>query len=432
MANIGVIASSWKASAVGVIARLEPPTSTHQLYPQKGMVFNPDSQLYLMGVYYDGSNNRAWAGSINNSNLNSNYHNTYATASGSYQWPQFLGAVVDFDNNITSTYAGGARSAQVSVGRTSTTGIAGQSTNADAVFNTTGSVDYGTVEQAYYLAGWYDGTGRSMCVKRNSGYNPSNAVWFDASGQFNYFHNVAARQAAAGGVFAVGDIQTNPRVGHIWYGDSSLNTVWIRGIAGGSGTVAFLEDVVHDTTSDSAVAVGWYQSAGVIASWSRSSGSINWQNGVGSAGGSLYSMGWDSTDNMFYAGSSNGHIFKFNSSGVIQWQRRLTCSNGNSLNFDCAKIIFRGSDYIIAGRVSVAGGGQNTIILRMPKDGSGSGGSRNLNGLTFTYTTTTVTIASEGLTNTTPSFSRNTFTASNNTTPHTRTTLAVTNTTGAI
>ena len=86
----------------------------------------------------------------------------------------------------------------------------------------------------------------------------------------------------------------------------------------------------------------------------------------------------DSSDNLYVVGESrdtndvlSGNILKYNSSGVLQWQRRIGTGSSTSLK---AVAITSDDSIVVAGYISGAGSGSNDIFTAyLAADGSGTG-----------------------------------------------------------
>lgn len=131
----------------------------------------------------------------------------------------------------------------------------------------------------------------------------------------------------------------------------------------------------------------------------NSSGTIQWQRRFSGTSTSdvPYAVYVDPSDYIYTIGNSNGggtngvQIAKYDSTGAVQWQRRLSTSvatEGHAIQVD-------GSRMYISG--AIANAANDVLIAKLPSDGS-STGSYVVNGNTFTYAASSLTDAVGGLT----------------------------------
>jgi uncharacterized delta-60 repeat protein len=134
----------------------------------------------------------------------------------------------------------------------------------------------------------------------------------------------------------------------------------------------------------------------------NSSGTIQWQRRLGSNTGTeiAFSVAVDSSDNLYICGQSGASgsvdcvIAKYNSSGTIQWQRTLSSS---SPVVDTAFSIAVSSSYFyICGRSDIRGGA-DILFAKLPVDGSLTG-TYSVGGYSFTYAASSFVDAATTLT----------------------------------
>lgn len=130
-----------------------------------------------------------------------------------------------------------------------------------------------------------------------------------------------------------------------------------------------------------------------------SSGNINWQriftNGANAIGpGAQTAIDTDSSGNVYVAGngyfggySTEGFLAKYNSSGVLQWQRKIGAS-ASAVRFESLKV--SGDDIYAVGGFNL--NPSRAFVACVPTDGSLTG-SYSLHGQTVTYAAASLTEA---------------------------------------
>jgi hypothetical protein len=130
----------------------------------------------------------------------------------------------------------------------------------------------------------------------------------------------------------------------------------------------------------------------------NSSGAVQWQRKLGDASvDSVYgshSIALDSSDNAYVCwsnGTGQLGIAKYNSSGTIQWQRTLTGSNcqGWGVAIDTAGTLY------ISGSVAI--GAKRFLFAKLPSDGSLTG-TYSVGGVSLTYAASSLTDSATTLT----------------------------------
>lgn len=201
---------------------------------------------------------------------------------------------------------------------------------------------------------------------------------------------------------------TGNSVGVIMSFDSAGNEVWSRKFYTGTNNV-FFQGVVKDS-SDNYYICGYDNTVNraIIVKY-NSSGVIQWQRTVSTV--NAYSIAIDSLNNIYvYAyGSSVLYILKYNSSGVIQWQRSFTYNSPLAPLSGIAAIEVLNSDrsVILSAGInsSSLGSGINRVIYKYPSDGSKQGtyaiGSRSVvvSASSLTDAAGSYTDAAAGMTN---------------------------------
>lgn len=134
----------------------------------------------------------------------------------------------------------------------------------------------------------------------------------------------------------------------------------------------------------------------------NSSGTIQFQRILGGSVGQTtgQSIILDSANNFYVCGSTlnSGNfriqLAKYNSSGTIQWQRKLGSSSGNTTGFSIA--VDSTDNLYICAQTAVSGT-TDFFIAKLPSDGSLTG-TYTLSGYSFVYEATTLTDSTSTLT----------------------------------
>lgn len=122
----------------------------------------------------------------------------------------------------------------------------------------------------------------------------------------------------------------------------------------------------------------------------NSSGTIQWARALGTTAGTYYGVTTDSSGNIYACGSvgSVAVVVKYDSSGNISWQRSWSGGVGDSFR---SIAIDSNGDLCICGATSSAGEGSNdALLIKLPADGSLTGTYGN-----FTYAASSYTNATE-------------------------------------
>ena len=194
--------------------------------------------------------------------------------------------------------------------------------------------------------------------------------------------------------------------------DSTGAKVWGRQLyrsGTNPGTTDGLSNGLAIDSSDNVYVTGVYDSAStgqnaILAKY-NSSGAIQWQRKMQSGNGGAITI--DSSANL-YVGLINGSpqtftILKYNSSGTLQWQRKFACSTldltAAALTFDVAE-----DSVLVAGLFNSAT--PSALIVKYPASGSITG-TYSLSGSSIVISAGTIVDAAGDATDANGSFSAN-------------------------
>jgi|694.fasta_scaffold117507_3 hypothetical protein len=141
----------------------------------------------------------------------------------------------------------------------------------------------------------------------------------------------------------------------------------------------------------------------------NSTGTVQWQTSLSNSYNCyIYGLDFDSSGNIYVvgdarnvSGKSNGMIVKYNSSGVIQYQRTFTAVQDCvflSIKVDTAKSLM-----YITGQITLSSS-YKIAFLELPLDGSLTG-SYVFDGITCTYAVSSLTVSTPTITRATTGFS---------------------------
>jgi hypothetical protein len=213
---------------------------------------------------------------------------------------------------------------------------------------------------------------------------------------------------SSGNVYTVGWGQTSTsgatQCSFIHKLDSTLTTLWTRQYQVASVSDQF--NSLYTDTSGNSYAAGLANLAPQATTFVKydTSGNLQWQRYITS--GFTQSavtpltglISYDSSGNIYLltgnpnssAGNSQANIFKYNTSGTLQWQRSLT----GSLNI--SKINVKGNNFYVYGTAA----GNGAFTFNAPIDGSKTG-TYVLNGISYTYAASSFTDAAGSATSNT-------------------------------
>lgn len=175
--------------------------------------------------------------------------------------------------------------------------------------------------------------------------------------------------------------------------DSANNLIWLKKLL--SGPNGYGHDIAIASSGNIYVAASTgYDARQCLLLKYNSSGVLQWQKELGTPSTSqgFQYIAVDASENVYCAGYSNvsgdydAIVVKYNSSGTLQWQRRL----GSSGSANYAKGISLDSDGNIYINASLYVSNGEMLVAKLPSDGSGTG-TYSVNGASITYAATTMT-----------------------------------------
>ncbi len=211
--------------------------------------------------------------------------------------------------------------------------------------------------------------------------------------------------------------------------------LWQRRMGGNNLTIGYR--VAFDS-SGNVYATGHSNSSGtfgnrdVILVKYNSSGSIQWQRRLGGSqneqgiavatdsSGGVYVAGYTASTG---AGGEDVLIAKYDTSGTIQWQRVL----GGTGNERAESIAFdsMGNLFVLGETTSAGAGGRDLLLAVLPSDGSLTG-TYVLNGANITYAASSLSSAASTLTEASSSLLTDTYALSNSTASFTSASISLT------
>jgi uncharacterized delta-60 repeat protein len=176
-----------------------------------------------------------------------------------------------------------------------------------------------------------------------------------------------------------------------------------RGIAvDSSGNVYVTGQINSQGAGGTDVLITKYNTSGTIQ-WQRTLGGSISDVGLGIAvdsSGNVYVTGWTNSQG---AGGTDVLITKYDTSGTIQWQRRL---GGSSNDYGQGIAVDSSGNVYVTG---YTGSGFDVLITKLPGDGSKTG-TYTVGGVSFTYAASTLTAATSTLTAATSTLTSSTST----------------------
>jgi hypothetical protein len=378
------------------------------------------------GIAFDSTGNYYLAGSTQSAG-SGDYDLLLAKydSSGAVQWQQVLGGSagdrgnavgVDSNNNVylvgyVGSASGGAGANDMFIAKYDSSGtIQWQRTLGGSASEFSGnSVAIDSADDIYiygYSGSQGAGENSILLAKYNSVGTLQLQTMLDGSARDS---GDAISVGSSGYLYALGHTESSGAGGWdflIVKYDSSGAIQWQRTLGGSSDdTGVFLsldsEENVYVTGYSRSAGTGLYSA--LVAKY-NSSGVIQWQRTIGGAS-SVFGFGiaTDSLGNVYSlaqgsgagAGGNDIIVFKFDSSGATQWQRTL---GGISQEFACSVALDASDNLYVYGRTaSPADVSYDLLLAKLPNDGSLTG-TYVLNGVDFTYAASSITVTASSLT----------------------------------
>lgn len=234
------------------------------------------------------------------------------------------------------------------------------------------------------LQGGWDG----WLAKFNSSGVLQSQYRFDGANDVFVGHTV---NQSSGNIYAVGFTNAGNQDydGFVLKLNSSFSKVWTRKLRATSGNTMRMYAVVTDS-SENVYAAGHGGVSGtqhmIIAKW-NSSGTLQWQRKIAAApdvGIVANGIDVDSSGNLYISGETggiselgttggtDGLLLKYNSSGELQWQRKLY-SPTTGVEEPLNNIVIDNSTSSIYGTGFASGDAGSSLVFRLPTDGSLTG-----------------------------------------------------------
>lgn len=193
------------------------------------------------------------------------------------------------------------------------------------------------------------------------------------------------------------------------FGDTSYD------LAVDSSGNSFIVGLVNDANGYPTAYIAKYDTSGTIQWQRRLTGSNSdvLQGVALDSSGNLYAMGWTNVPSYSYGGYL---IVKYNTSGAIQWQRKLRLDGTTNGGFYGYAITVDSDGTLYAsGRHDYPIGAANNVVmtLKIPADGSKTG-TYSVGGVGYVYEAASLTESAGNATASTPSFTSGTVSQSLN------------------
>jgi hypothetical protein len=174
--------------------------------------------------------------------------------------------------------------------------------------------------------------------------------------------------------------------------DTSGSLQWSYGIKNPNNTDSYGTSLAVDS-SDNIYGTGIGQNGGgtyhTMVFKRNSSGTLQWQRKLLGVNTLSTGIATDSSANVYVCGYDNKDgsfklmLVKYNSSGVLQWQRSISNATGG-------EVTIGSNGYIYLAGVSAASGNNDIFYAKLPADGSKTG-TYTVGGYSFVYGESTIT-----------------------------------------
>lgn len=281
------------------------------------------------------------------------------------------------------------------------------------IYVTGHSTGYNTGGYLHAITHKYDGNGTVIWQRRYGDSVAANAI-------SNYTYGVDVD--SSGNVYVVGARTDNPYSLDTFITtkyNSSGTILWQRRLYGANSTITRGYGIAVDSSGNVYV-TGYYSTntdKTMIFAKYDTSGTLQWQRNLGSQDLSIggLSVALDSSGDPYFCGYSTNssgirtiQIVKYNSSGTIQWQRRLSGTEDSQ----AWSVAIDADDRVCICGWTERSGISGFILAKLPSDGSATG-TYSVGGFNYTYAATTFTSSANRTTGFT-SYTSNTATRSIN------------------
>lgn len=272
--------------------------------------------------------------------------------------------------------------------------------------------------------GWFQGGGFTFNFVKSIAIDPNNSTIYSITQDNNLFTTYFLKQNSAGqqqdryiyggatdvllhkvivnsssSIIFAGRIGTTGNHDFLVFQKNSSDVMtWQKSLSGTGSQAA--QGVDRDSSNNIYAAGTDSQTNDIIIAKYNSSGVLQWQRKV--ASGAAYGIAVESSGNSYIVGTAtiSGNqqiiILKYNTSGVLQWQRFLggaNADNGYGITVDNEGFVY------IVGQISgVGAGGSDVILAKLPNSGAGTGTYSSI-----TYGISSLTDSAGTLTDNTPS-----------------------------